>query len=78
MNRTPNIKRMDAHIAKRESETGRKNPMYTNLNWHGIKDKGPFESSEEAYNSLHIGDVEAARKLQARLAKEKEGKKANA
>ncbi len=27
--------RMQAHIAKREEETGRTNPMYTNLNWNG-------------------------------------------
>jgi Fic family protein len=60
--------RMEAHIAKREGETGRKNPMFTNLDWHGIQGRGPFKSSEEAYNTLHIGDVEAARKLQALLA----------
>ena len=27
--------RMQAHIARREKETGRTNPIYTNLNWHG-------------------------------------------
>jgi len=58
--------RMEAHIKKREAETGRENPMYTNLNWNGFG--RPFESSEEAYNSLHIGDPEAAKKLQAKLA----------
>ena len=67
--------RMEAHIAKREKETGRQNPMYTNLNWHGIKDKGPFVSYEDAYNSLHIGDVEAARRLQAKKSRA-QGKKA--
>ncbi|MCL2834201.1 MAG: sulfatase-like hydrolase/transferase [Treponema sp.] len=60
--------RLKAHVAKRESETGRKNPMFTNLQWHGFKDRGPFKTSEEAYNTMHIGDVEAARKLQAALA----------
>ena len=66
-------KRMHAHIAKREAATGRENPMYTNLNWHGVEGKGPFTSSEEAYNTLHIGDVDAARRLQALLAeKEKQ------
>ncbi|NLE14041.1 MAG: sulfatase-like hydrolase/transferase [Clostridiales bacterium] len=54
--------RMLAHIAKRESETGRTNPMYTNLDWSGFG--RPFASSEEAYNTLHIGDPEAAKKLQ--------------
>ncbi len=58
--------RMEAHIKKREAETGRTNPMYTNLNWNGFG--RPFTSSDEAYNSLHIGDPEAAKKLQAKLA----------
>ena len=59
-------KRMQGWIAKREKETGRENPMYTNLQWHGCKDvPGPFESSQQAYDTLHIGDPEAARKLQA-------------
>ncbi|ALS28345.1 sulfatase [Paenibacillus sp. 32O-W] len=55
--------RMEAHIRKRESETGRTNPMYTNLNWHGLG-TGPFESSEQAYASLRIGSVSNARQLQ--------------
>ena len=57
--------RMEAHIKKREAETGRKNPMFTNHNWSGFG--RTFKSSEEAYNSLHIGDPEAAKKLQAKL-----------
>ena len=56
--------RMQAHIARRESETGRTNPMYTNLDWHG-KGCGPFTSSEQAYEMLHIGDRSTAQKLQA-------------
>ncbi len=58
--------RMEAHIKKREKETGRTNPMYTNLDWNGFG--RPFESSDEAYNNLHIGDPEAAKRLQAKLA----------
>ncbi|MHB0939434.1 MAG: sulfatase family protein [Armatimonadota bacterium] len=54
--------RMQAHIAKREKETGRTNPMYTNLNWNGHG--GPFTSSEEAYNTMHIGSPDAAKNLQ--------------
>src|SRR5690606_7872390 len=46
--------RMEAHIAKREQETNRTNPMYTNLNWHG-HGGGPFTSSEQAFNTLYIG-----------------------
>ena len=57
---------MEAHIKKREAETGRTNPMYTNLDWNGFG--RPFESSQEAYDTLHIGDPEAAKKLQAKLA----------
>lgn len=63
--------RMLAHIAKRESETGRPDPIYTNLNWNGCGH--PFRSSEEAYNSLHIGDPDAAKKLQEVLDKKKNG-----
>jgi arylsulfatase A-like enzyme len=55
--------RMQAHIEGREKATGRTNPMYTNLNWHG-KGTGPFKSSEEAYNAMHIGSRSAAAKLQ--------------
>jgi len=62
--------RMMAHIAKREKEAHCVNPMYTNLEWHGIDGRGPFTSSDEAYNAVHIGDPEAARKLQALLAQE--------
>ena len=38
--------------------------MYTNLNWHG-KGTGPFKSSQEAYDTMHIGSPKAAQKLQA-------------
>ncbi len=60
--------RMEAFIARRESETGRTNPMYTNTDWHGQGE--PLKSSQEAYDRLHIGSPEAARKLQAKLAEE--------
>jgi arylsulfatase A-like enzyme len=55
---------MLAHIARREAAVGRTNPMYTNLNWHGLG-CGPFTSSDQSYNSMHIGDPETARRLQA-------------
>jgi arylsulfatase A-like enzyme len=55
--------RMNAFIAKREKETGRVNPMITNADkWNGFGKA--FESSEEAYNSLYIGDLGLAKKLQ--------------
>ena len=56
--------RMQAWIAKREKEVGRTNPMVTNAStW---TDGAPFKTSQEAYDTLHIGDVGAARRLQAR------------
>jgi arylsulfatase A-like enzyme len=57
--------RMSKHIARREKETGRTNPMLTNLDWHG-KGCGPFKTSQQAYDTLYIGDPQAAKKLQAR------------
>ncbi len=57
--------RMRAWITRREQETGRTNPMYTNLNWHG-KDCGPFQSSQQAYDALHIGGIRQAQSLQAK------------
>jgi arylsulfatase A-like enzyme len=63
------LDRMNRHIARRTAATGRTNPMETNLNWHGAG-CGPFKTSEQAYNTLHIGDPAAARKLQADRAKD--------
>jgi len=58
--------RMEAFIAKREKEVGHTNPMYTNPNWHGRKNyDGPFKSSEDAYNNMHIGSASQAARLQA-------------
>jgi arylsulfatase A-like enzyme len=57
--------RMDAWIARRQEATGNTDPIFTNLHWHGAKDRpGPFTSSQEAYDTLHIGDVGAAVRLQ--------------
>jgi len=55
-------KRMEEHIARREAETGRRNPIYTNLNWNGFG--RPFASSQEAYDTLYIGSIHTARALQ--------------
>lgn len=65
--------RMLAHIARREKATGRQNPMYTNLNWHG---KGvTFKTSQEAYDGLHIASPKAAQKLQAKELQTQRGQK---
>lgn len=65
--------RMEAWIARREAETGNPNPMHTNRNWHGSEEhEGPFTSSQQAYDTLHIGDPKVAARLQARDAKPEE------
>lgn len=57
--------RMDKWIAKREAETGRRNPMMTCEYWHGDYKCPPFyTSSDMAYYSKHIGDPEEAKRLQ--------------
>lgn len=58
--------RMDAWIAKREKETGFTNPMLTQGDWHGFKGLGPFKTSQQAYDTLHIGDPKQAATLQAK------------
>jgi arylsulfatase A-like enzyme len=66
--------RMQAWIARREKETGRPNPMGTNLNWHG-HGCGPFQSSQQAYETMHIGSPKAAKGLQARELQTQRGAK---
>ena len=57
--------RMDAWIAKRETETGLPNPIHNQGDWHGKEGIGAFTSSQQAYDTLHIGDPTQAAKLQA-------------
>jgi len=64
--------RMDAWIAKREAETGLLNPILHQPGWHGIGGIDYFESSQQAYDSLHIGTPGAARALQAKVKDEQE------
>lgn len=56
--------RMDAWIAKREEETGLPNPVSNQPGWHGTEGIDYFESSRQAYDTLHIGTPGAAQKLQ--------------
>jgi arylsulfatase A-like enzyme len=60
---------MDAWIAKREKETGFTNPMRTQGDWHGHKGVGPITSSQQAYDTMHIGDPKQAARLQAEARK---------
>jgi hypothetical protein len=62
--------RMNAHIARREKQTGRPNPMFTNLGWHGHGSE-PFGSSQQAYDTMYIGSPRVAQQLQAKDAKKK-------
>jgi arylsulfatase A-like enzyme len=57
--------RMDLWIARREHEEEITNPMLTQGDWHGHEGIGPFTSSQQAYDTLHIGDPDQAAKLQA-------------
>jgi arylsulfatase A-like enzyme len=57
--------RMDAWIARREQETGLPNPIHHQGDWHGHAGVGAFQSSEQAYETLHIGDPNQAARLQA-------------
>ena len=58
--------RMQTWIAKRERETGLKNPMMTQGAW---VEGAPFKTSQDAYDTLHIGDPGQAARLQAKSRK---------
>ena len=64
--------RMDAWIAKREAETGKPNPMHHQGDWHGHEGLGAFKTSQQAYDTLHIGSASQAARLQARELAEQE------
>ena len=57
--------RMEDYIAAREQATGKTNPIHNQPGWHGHEGIDYFESSEQAYETLHIGDPKQAARLQA-------------
>jgi arylsulfatase A-like enzyme len=57
--------RMERWIAQREEETGLPNPIHHQGDWHGHEGVGAFKTSQQAYDTLHIGDPKQAAKLQA-------------
>ncbi len=59
-------RRMNSWIRKRVKETGKRNPMLTQGDWHGHEGVGAFKSSQQAYDTMHIGDPNQAASLQAR------------
>ena len=57
---------MEAWIAKREAETGLPNPIHHQGDWHGHAGRRRVhQTSQQAYDTLHIGDPTQAAKLQA-------------
>ena len=61
--------RMQKWIAKREAETGFKNPIMTQGDWHGHEGVGHFRTSRQAYDTLHIGERGEVARRQAALKK---------
>ena len=59
-------RRMNGWIRKRVKETGKRNPMLTQGDWHGHEGVGAFKSSQQAYDTMHIGDPNQAASLQSR------------
>ena len=59
-------RRMNGWIRKRVKETGKRNPMLTQGDWHGHEGVGAFKTSQQAYDTMHIGDPNQAASLQAR------------
>jgi arylsulfatase A-like enzyme len=57
--------RMEAWIAKREKETDLSNPIDHQGDWHGQEGVGAFKTSQQAYDTLHIGDPKQAARIQA-------------
>jgi len=57
--------RMERFIAKRQLETGKPNPIMNQGDWHGHDGIGSFKTSQQAYDTLHIGDPKQAARLQA-------------
>jgi len=57
--------RLDAWVSRRKQETGLPDPIETALDWHGHAGVGFFTTSQQAYDTLHIGDPKQAQRLQA-------------
>jgi arylsulfatase A-like enzyme len=58
--------RMNAWIDQRERASGLRNPIHHQGDWHGKEGVGAFASSQQAYDTLHIGDPAQAARLQAK------------
>ena len=58
-------RRKETKKKMKEKETKTKNPMLRQGDWHGHKGVGAFKSSQQAYDTMHIGDPQQAAKLQS-------------
>jgi arylsulfatase A-like enzyme len=56
---------MEEHVARREKETGKPDPIHHQKAWHGHEEIERFESSQQAFDVLHIGSAKTAQRLQA-------------
>jgi len=62
--------RMEAWIARREKETGAASPMRADLRSHGmVEGQGPFESSQQAYDTLHVNPMRVGRTVRTLVEK---------
>ncbi len=68
--------RMESWIARRERETGLPNPIYNQPHWHSNAEIDYFTSSQQAYDTLHIGNPGAAQRLQAKAEEAQDDTKA--
>ena len=57
-------KRMEDWLALRKKETEMDSPIFDQGDWHGFEGVGSFKSSEQAYESLYLGNASMAKRLQ--------------
>ena len=56
--------KMEDWLALRKRNTGMDSPIFDQGDWHGFEGVGSFKSSEQAYESLYLGDASMAKRLQ--------------
>ena len=56
--------KMEDWLAFRKEKTGMDTPIFDQGDWHGFEGVGSFKSSEQAYESLYLGDASMAKRLQ--------------
>jgi len=60
---------LKTHVAAREKATGKPAPILHQPGWHSAPGIDYFKSSKQAYNTLHIGNPDQARKISAEAGK---------